>query len=209
MTIKSMTGFGSGRFEENNYSYLSEVKSLNSRFLDINVRLPRSLAALEHKVISIIKSHVSRGKIEINFDISSNTRTDKLPNLNEEAIDHYLELSEKIKARLSYEAEMPSIHQLLRLDGALEYSRKSNDYSELHEKGILESTKLAAIELVAARACEGEKLELALKELLSQISTHREQLLLKITTIQNELIDQTKKKIQNIFKARNSVRENT
>ena len=120
MTVKSMTGFGAATIETTDFSYTCEIKSLNSRYFDINVRLPRYLGALEHKIISVVKRHAVRGKIELNFNIAPINSTDELPRLNEAALQHYVKLSESVIKNLPYDSNNLSIYQLLRLDGVLE-----------------------------------------------------------------------------------------
>ena len=199
MTVRSMTGFGSAELETEAYSYRVELKTLNSRFFDINVRLPRSLSSLEYKIIGLLKKYITRGKVDISFDISSVQKTEKLPELNEDALMYYVSLSESVKSKLDYEAQRPSVYQLMRMDGVLEGSKRPSNYSSLHEESILEATKKAAISLVEARISEGEKLEKALKEIISSVEASREQILAERDDVQKQLIEQTKKRISNIF----------
>ena len=63
--IRSMTGFGSARFEAAGIRFVFEVRSVNQRHMDVRVRLPRRLAALEPRMIQQVQTAVSRGKIDV------------------------------------------------------------------------------------------------------------------------------------------------
>ena len=71
--IKSMTGYGKGNISENSRNYQVEIKSVNHRYLDISVKMPRVLSYLEEDVKKVISSKVKRGKIDvfITFENSS------------------------------------------------------------------------------------------------------------------------------------------
>ena len=64
--LKSMTGFGAGDYEDDNYKIHVEVKSVNQRYLEINLHMPHGLAALEADVTRLIKNYAARGKMDIN-----------------------------------------------------------------------------------------------------------------------------------------------
>ena len=63
--IKSMTGFGRGKYENEGRTYTVEIKSVNHKYSDINVRLPRFLNSVEDKIRKRVAEVISRGKIDI------------------------------------------------------------------------------------------------------------------------------------------------
>ena len=63
--IRSMTGFGRGKYEHEGREYLVEIKSINHKYCDIGIRLPRSFNGLEYKIRQEIASKISRGKIDV------------------------------------------------------------------------------------------------------------------------------------------------
>jgi uncharacterized protein (TIGR00255 family) len=199
MTVKSMTGFGAGKIESESFSYSCEVKSLNSRFFDINVRLPRSLGSLEHKIIAIMKKHAARGKIEINFDIAPLKQSENLPKLNEEALEHYLSLCESVKDKLPYDSHGLSVYQLMRMDGVLESNKTPSNSGDIHEKSILECVELAATKLVESRSSEGEKLKVALEQIVTSITEQRTAIEAKRSGIQKQLIARLEERVNGII----------
>lgn len=67
--IRSMTGFGAGESSDDNYSCKVEIKTVNHRYNDIIVRMPKCLNYLEEKIKGIIKERISRGRVEVYIDL--------------------------------------------------------------------------------------------------------------------------------------------
>ena len=63
--IKSMTGFGKSKLIKNNREYQIELKSVNHRYLDITIKMPKQLTYLEDTIKKQISSKIHRGKIEV------------------------------------------------------------------------------------------------------------------------------------------------
>ncbi len=68
--IQSMTGYGKANGNSNNYTFEVEVKSVNSRFLDVSVRLPKSLLSKEIELRNLIKQKINRGKVSLSINLS-------------------------------------------------------------------------------------------------------------------------------------------
>jgi len=105
--VKSMTGFGRKQLADHGYTVSCEIRSVNHRYLDSNIRLSRRYASLEDSIVELIKKYVTRGRIEISINIekietaSRNIKVDKelaltyYSNLKE--IAEILNISEQIK----------------------------------------------------------------------------------------------------------------
>ena len=63
--IKSMTGYGRGKFESEGLEYVVEIKAINHRYNDTSIKLPRYLSFLEDKVRQLVTKSIPRGKIEV------------------------------------------------------------------------------------------------------------------------------------------------
>ena len=183
MAIMSMTGFGSGEHESDEFSYRCEVKSLNTRFLDVFTRLPRNLSALENGIVSKVKSKLARGKVEASFEIQSKTSGNLLPELDPKVLEHYVALAEKTK---NYVVEnlhldpprMPSVWDYFKMDGVLDNqnSKQISDIIELHGDGISSCLEAALESLITSRKSEGAALEVAMATLLDSIAKDRQSL---------------------------------
>ena len=76
--MKSMTGYGRAKIENDTREYIVEVKSVNHKYLDINIKLPKTLFCIEDKIRKVISNKISRGKIDvfvtyINYGIEGKT----------------------------------------------------------------------------------------------------------------------------------------
>ncbi|MEQ1645788.1 MAG: YicC/YloC family endoribonuclease, partial [Pyrinomonadaceae bacterium] len=70
--MKSMTGFGRSAVSDDKFSISVELKTVNNRFLDINLRLPGELQALESVIKKIISTRLARGRVEVNLQYDRN-----------------------------------------------------------------------------------------------------------------------------------------
>lgn len=99
--IRSMTGYGRGKYENDGREYLIEIKSVNNRYCDISVKLPRSISYLEEKIKKEITSKVSRGKIDVFVTFYNNSTSGKNIKFNRELASMYIaELRELAKDNL-------------------------------------------------------------------------------------------------------------
>ena len=80
--VKSMTGFGRGSNEEHGKSFTIEIKSVNHRYLDLNIKMPRNLASLEERIRKSVVGKISRGKVDIYVTQNTIASNDVAANFN-------------------------------------------------------------------------------------------------------------------------------
>ena len=96
--IRSMTGYGRGKYEIEGREYTVEIKSVNNRYCDISVKLPRSISYLEEKIKKEVTNSVSRGKIDVFITFYNNSTKGKNIKFNRELAGIYIsELKELAK----------------------------------------------------------------------------------------------------------------
>ncbi|NLX70405.1 MAG: YicC family protein [Clostridiales bacterium] len=95
--IYSMTGFGRGKIEEEGREITVEVKTLNHRFLDVYVRLPRNLSFLEEHIRSTVRKHLTRGRVEVNLSCSNHIDAAVDVNINKPLLNAYLSCFDKLE----------------------------------------------------------------------------------------------------------------
>ena len=88
--IKSMTGYGRAVETINNREFTVEISSVNNRYLDCSVRLPRMLSFAEEAVKQTVKQYVSRGKVEVHISVRSEAAEDTKLTLNMPVVEGYL-----------------------------------------------------------------------------------------------------------------------
>lgn len=104
--IKSMTGFGKGEYSDEKYSVTVEIKSVNHRFTDINVKIPRRYSFAEEKIKNQIKSSVSRGKLDVSVLIEALLDGDISVNLNTGIAEKYISNLKALKESYNLEGEI-------------------------------------------------------------------------------------------------------
>ena len=88
--MKSMTGFGRARLERENRTYNIEIKSVNHRYNDITVKMPKGISYLEEKVKKEISSKISRGKVDVYITFDNNSSEGKNIKINKEIASIYI-----------------------------------------------------------------------------------------------------------------------
>lgn len=88
--IKSMTGYGKASFSKEQRDYQIEIKSVNHRYLDISVKLPKILSYVEEPIKKEISSKVKRGKIDVFVTFDNNSAEGRQIEINEELAQIYI-----------------------------------------------------------------------------------------------------------------------
>ena len=153
--IKSMTGFGRGKYENEGRTYTVEIKSVNHKYSDINVRLPRFLNSVEDKIRKRVAEVISRGKIDIfvNFENYSNKGTTIRINkdLAKEYIKELKSLAEEADLRFDLNViDVSKFPEILKLE--------DEDNDELIGQEVMIAVDDALEKFVLMREAEGKKL---------------------------------------------------
>jgi len=110
--IKSMTGFGRGEYLEDGLRIFVEIKSVNHRYNDISVRMPRSLNAFEDRVRKLVAGSLSRGKIEVGIFWQETGGSNKAVTINHELAKKYFAALQELAVQLPQANFNVGIHQL-------------------------------------------------------------------------------------------------
>ncbi len=206
MALRSMTAFGAGESTQGDVRYRCEIKTLNSRFIDTNVRIPRYLNAIETEIIAKTKAALIRGKVDISFDIVTPSTTERLPRFNQAAMDYYLGICMQTQQMLQSKSgekthALPEISQLLRLEGVLEPLQHDSPEATIkkHRAGLLQSLENALAEVNKTRANEGSSLKKALQEIVQNLGQDRQALMKKADEMQIALFAQYKKRLDQLM----------
>src|SRR6185369_9894332 len=112
--IKSMTGFGQGIFEGNNYRVVVDIKTVNNRFLDVHARLPAELSSLESTIKKRVQSFLKRGRIDITTTLSQSDEVTY--DINLPLLKGYLKALQQIQQELGVDGSI-DLGLLSRLPG--------------------------------------------------------------------------------------------
>ncbi len=173
--IKSMTGFGRGRYSGESFACAVEIRSVNHRFLDPHIRLPSELASLELRIRRLIQSKIKRGRIDLAVTLERNP--DIAFFLNTSTLQAYLTAIEKLKNDFFLSGEVDLV-QLLRIPGILNFESASlsPEIQDLVHQGITEATEIALQDLDRMRMDEGETLKVDILKRLDSIDCEVERI---------------------------------
>lgn len=93
----SMTGFGRGEYKDDNYYFLVELKTINHKYADINIRLPRKISFLEDKARNLIKDHIKRGRVDLYIKLDLLGSEDVNLKFDETLASQYVNILTQIK----------------------------------------------------------------------------------------------------------------
>ena len=154
--IKSMTGYGSAKGVVDGLEVSVELKSVNNRYLDAAVRLPRSFLFAEESIKSRVQTHISRGKVDVFVNVDSSQAGDMVVKVNEALLRGYLDAVGHIAEEYALPGELSAL-SVSRFPDVLTVEKKELD-AEAINAGIGEITERALQDFDAMRLREGEKL---------------------------------------------------
>lgn len=162
-----MTGFGQAETETETFLCKVEIKALNGKFLDINIRLPRNLQNKELELRNDLSKKLERGSISINVNITNKNVNDNLLPINNEVVNFYLNQISEISVKTGIQStflyktifDFPGIIQIKEAEGT----------NEEDWKLIIKTIDNALIEFNNFRLREGENLSLELIDLCKSI----------------------------------------
>lgn len=105
--MKSMTGFGRANYENDGRTYNVEIKSVNHRYADISVKMPRCISYLEEKVKKEIANSISRGKIDVYITFENNSAKGKNIKINKELAKIYIDELKQLADENSINSNIP------------------------------------------------------------------------------------------------------
>lgn len=154
--IKSMTGYGSAKGQTGGLEITVELKSVNNRYLDTSVRLPRSFLFAEDAVKSAVQAHISRGKVDVFVSIDTSLADDMTVKVNEPLLKGYIEAIRHISEEYSLANDLTAL-SVSRFPDVLSVEKKDLD-AEAISAALCEVTERALCDFDAMRLREGEKL---------------------------------------------------
>lgn len=165
--IKSMTGFGKINKSTEKYEISVEIKSVNSKYFDINFRLPKVVSALEITLRQPLQDILIRGKVDVRIEINIHTVT-KQPSLNIELVKTYRDIFAKIAEEANIE-DKPKLDHFLRMPDVVDYINDDSMEEEL-EKATFEAAMECAKKLDIMRQNEGAALDKDINKRLDNLA---------------------------------------
>ncbi|MED3573472.1 YicC/YloC family endoribonuclease [Cytobacillus praedii] len=165
--VVSMTGFGRSKKSLNQFSALVEIKSVNHRFSEYQIRMPRQLFHLEDKIKKKLGESIHRGRIEVYVTVEGDQLATRQVQVDWTLLDEYYQYITKIKDRFAIDQGL-TVHDFIR-DELISIEEKDAGNEEI-EKVVLAAIEEASEHLLLMRKLEGAELEKDLKLYLNEIA---------------------------------------
>lgn len=168
--IKSMTGFGrcEGSSEEGKINV--EMKSVNHRYCEINVRLPKKFLHFELRIRNLIKQEVIRGKVDVYINFSDYTSNNVSVKYNENLAQEYMDAFDRMKERFHIDNNV-GVSSLASFPEVIVLEEKTKEEDEMWDT-IEEIVVAATKELLETKSREGENLQKDILFKLEEISNY-------------------------------------
>ena len=154
--MNSMTGFGRAEIEENGMKMAVELKSVNHRFLDMNIRMPRFMLFLEDYMRRLIKESVARGRVDVFLNYTATEESGKTVKVDTGLLKGYMAAAREIENATGIQNDL-SMAEVMRLSDVLIFEDQEKDEDAL--KSLMERTAREALRgLTEARKREGERI---------------------------------------------------
>ena len=155
--IKSMTGFGRAEASDENRKITIEVKAVNHRYLDVNMKMPKKLSMFESAIRNVLKEYAERGKVDIFITYEDFTESNYSVKYNREIAKAYVDFINEIAQEFSLDNDLKAT-SLSRYPEVLSLEEQEVDEEELW--AYVEKALRSALEMfVAERIKEGENLK--------------------------------------------------
>ncbi|WP_291734184.1 YicC/YloC family endoribonuclease [Clostridium sp.] len=156
--IRSMTSFGRSNSEEGKKRVFTvEMKSVNSRYLDVNIRMPKSIISLEEEIRKMISNSLNRGKVDVFINIKNYNEDAGVPKVDINLAQGYLQCLKEIEEKLNIKNDI-SVMQIARFPEVITMIEEEDKIDEIWEelKPLISSSLDMMINM---REVEGEKLK--------------------------------------------------
>ena len=165
--IKSMTGFGRAEVMEENRKFTVEIKSVNHRYFDVNIKMPKKLGFFESAIRNLLKEYMQRGKVDVFITYEDYNENNVALKYNEEIAREYLTHLNAMAEQFDLQNDI-TVGKLSKYPEVFTMEEQDVDEKELWS--VLEKALRQACEqFVASRIAEGENLKKDLVEKLDEM----------------------------------------
>ena len=195
--MRSMTGCGSGKVQQDGWEVTVDLKTVNHRFLDIGMRLPRNLSFLEQTVRDTIGRKISRGHTDVYLTVKRTDISAIDVACDTDLAGLYLGAAEQIAQKTGAENDM-TVSSLMKMDGVLTLNEREMD-EETVASICREATEIAAAQLVQMREREGMHLKGDLQNHLDAADALREMIMKRAPMVVEEYRDKLETRLKNLL----------
>ena len=196
--MRSMTGFGRAKLEKSNRIYSIEIKSVNHKYSDISIKLPRSLNYLEDSIKKQISSKVARGKIDVFVTFENYSEQGKEVVINEELVKEYMEKFKLLAEKNNLSMNIP-VTEITKLPDVLTL-KETEEEEDTIQNELLECLEQAINNFVEMRTIEGNKIKEDLKARIDKVECDVQKISEYSTRLVQEYVVKLEERIKEILK---------
>ncbi len=192
--VRSMTGFGRGTYSENGKEFTVEIKSVNHRYIDFYIKLPRQIGYLEERVREVVSKNLFRGKVDIFVSFEDRSEDSKNVTLDEALAGAYIQAIDKLKSKYNLKDDV-SVSLISRFPDVLRIEKNEDDEEQLWSV-LNKALEMAISSLIQMREKEGNELRTS----LLQKADYMEEIISQISNRSPEVVIEYKQKLENRIK---------
>ena len=195
--VKSMTGYGKSSLSINSREYQVEIKAVNHKYIDTNIRMPRIISYLEEDIRKLVVSKIKRGKIDISITFDNYSQDGNDIRFNTELAKIYINNLKKLAEEEKISANI-EVTEITRFPDVL--TIKSNFDENVIKTELLQAVNEAINQLVNMRQSEGTKISEDILAKIAQIETKKQEIFELSTGLIDEYIVKLEARIKEILK---------
>ena len=195
--MRSMTGCGNGQVERDGWEVTADIRTVNHRFLDISLRLPRNLAFLEQTVRNGISKRIRRGHADVYLTVRNTGASALQVEADYDLAEHYLQIASELAGKTGAENDM-TISRVLRMEGVTTVCEREMDQDTVSAI-CAEAVDRAMDQLITMRDNEGEHLCKDLSTHLEAAEALRKDILERAPEVVREYRERLETRIQGII----------
>ena len=196
--MKSMTGFGRAKLERNNIIYTIEIKSVNHKYNDISIKMPRSFSYLEDKMKKEISKNVARGKIDVYVSFENYSQEGKQVIVNQELVNEYMKQFKLLAEQNNLRLDLP-VTEITKLPDVLTL-KETEEAEDIIENELLECLREAINNFTSMREQEGNKIKEDLIARIQNVEKEVENISVYSTRLVEEYVVKLEQRIKELLK---------
>lgn len=195
--IKSMTGYGKSSLSINSREYQVEIKTVNHKYIDVNIKMPRIISYLEEDVRKLVVSRIKRGKVDIQISFENYSQDGNDVKINTELAQIYIQSLRKLAEAENLSSNI-EVTEITKLPDVL--TIKSNlDENETKEE-LLQVVNEAIDKLIQMRKVEGEKISKDILDKIARIEQKNEEIFSLSTGLIEEYVVKLEARVKELLK---------
>ncbi len=195
--VRSMTGFGRGEAGDASRKIIVEMKSVNHRYLDLNIKLPKKLNPFEVDIRNYLKSQIVRGKVDVYITLETSADEEYVLKYNSKLAGMYVENLKAMSEEFGLDYDLKATH-LSRYPDVLEMEEAQADEEELKEL-LMEALSIATTQFSDNRIKEGQRLQVDLLAKMDEMSGYVDVLEARSPQIVEEFSSRLKAKVKDLI----------